>query len=391
MTTSFAPAVESLTELTRERARAEAREIEGMLRFRDAEIARTAGVEPPMRRQVGRAAVPLAIGEATGLSEGQVMLMMSSAQTVRDHAPQSWVAFRQGRIDRGRMRDIAHTLDVLERPESVARLDRRVVDYAVDHTAAELRVWLRRFVQRVEADLAVERAEAACKERRVSIRHVDDSMAWLSAYLPSQEAAAIEARIRHDARRSAQDGDTRTIAQREADLLIAWCASAEPSDTPGNIHIAVTIDADILAGAAEGFAESADRRWAVPASWITEVAANGNAFWHRIVLHPVTGDVLSHEYLGRFCPDILAVALRFRDGVCQAPGCMVPSERCDIDHRKPFPEGPTGATNLGPLCRRHHIFKSHGVLRWSVGPPQAPPPPIVFEIYAQPVLIEYAA
>ncbi len=110
-----------------------------------------------------------------------------------------------------------------------------------------------------------------------------------------------------------------------------------------------------------------------------------------MVLDPVTRDVLSHEYVGRFCPDTLAVALAFRDGVCQAPGCMVPAERCDIDHRRPWPAGPTTASNLGPLCRRHHIFKGHGVLRWSVGPPQAPPPAFVIEIYRDPVAIELAA
>ena len=104
-----------------------------------------------------------------------------------------------------------------------------------------------------------------------------------------------------------------------------------------------------------------------------------------MVLDPVTDDVLSHEYLGRFCPDILAIALRFRDGVCQAPGCMVPAERCDIDHRIPHPDGPTNGTNLGPFCRRDHIRKSHGLLRWSTRPPPQPPSPLVIEIYREPV------
>ncbi len=195
MATTFAPTVESLTDLTRERARAEAREVEAMLSFREAEMARTATVEPPMRRQVERAAVPLAIGEATGLSEGQVMLMLSAAQTVRDQAPQAWAAFTDGRIDRARVRDIGHAIDQLQRPESIERLDRRVVGYAIDHTGAELRVWLRRFVQRVESDLAVERARAERANRYVSVRHGDDAMGWLTAYLPSHQLAAIESRL----------------------------------------------------------------------------------------------------------------------------------------------------------------------------------------------------
>ncbi|GAA3517658.1 hypothetical protein GCM10022234_11330 [Aeromicrobium panaciterrae] len=361
-----------------------------MLRFHDAEIARTAAIEPPMRRQVERAVIPMTIGEATGFSEGQIHHLLSNARTVRDRAPFAWAAFVDGRIDRARVRDIAHTIDQLQRVESVERLDARVVDYAVDHTAAELRVWLRRFVQRVEEDLAVERASAERAQRRVGVTHGDDAMGWLNAYLPSHELAAIEGRLHTDARKPA-DGDDRTVCQREADLLVAWCTDAEPAAKPADVHVAVTIDADVLAGAVDGYAQSTDGRWGVPASWITEVAATGNAFWHRMVLDPVSDDVLSHEYAGRFCPDILAIALRFRDGVCQAPGCMVPAERCDIDHRIPHPQGPTSGPNLGPFCRRNHNFKSHGLLRWSTRPPPEPPPPIVIEIYRDPINMEWAA
>ena len=361
-----------------------------MLAYRDAEVARTATVEPAMRRQVERAAISMTIGEATGFSEGQIHHLLSSAQTVRDRAPHVWVAFREGRIDRARVRDIAHTIDQLQRQESVERLDARVIDYAVDHTAAELRVWLRRFVQRVEEDLAIERANAARKERHVTIRHADDAMGWLNAYLPSHVLAAIEGRIHTEARKNVGDGDDRTAAQREADLLVAWCTNGEPATKPAGVHVAVTIDADVLAGAVDGFAESTDGRWGVPASWITEVALTGNAFWHRMVLDPVTGDVLSHEYVGRFCPNVLSVALRFRDGVCQAPGCMVPAELCDIDHREPYPEGATNAANLGPFCRRHHIFKGHGLLHWSTGPPPKLEP-IFVEIYRDPINMEFAA
>ncbi|AWB93918.1 HNH endonuclease signature motif containing protein [Aeromicrobium chenweiae] len=390
--TSTAPSVDTLGVVVRERARAEAREVSAMLAFRDAEIVRTADVEPPMRRLVERSAIALTIAEATGFSEGQVVLRLSAAARVRDHAPSVWAAFTAGRIDWARVRDIAGTIEKLHRAESIERLARRVVDYASSHTGAELRDWLRRFVRRVEADLAVERAKDERRNRHVSVRHGDDSMGWLNAYLPSHELAAIEARLRRQARTDVAADDNRTVTQREADLLVAWCTDSEAATAAVDANIAVTIDADVLAGAVAGFAESTDGRWAVPAGWIAAVAADGNTFWHRIVIEPVTGDVLSHEYVGRFCPDTLAVALRFLHGTCQSPGCMVPAERCDIDHRQPWPVGPTTADNLGPLCRRHHSYKGHGVLRWTTLPPAPPPPePIVLEIYTEPVHMEYAA
>ncbi|MCL3817696.1 DUF222 domain-containing protein [Aeromicrobium wangtongii] len=288
-----------LTDVVRWRARAEAFEVGAMLDYRDREMARTASVEPAMRRQVERSAICLSIGEATGLSEGQVQGRLAAASTVREKAPSVWDAFGDGVINFGRVRDIAATIDQLKREESIARLDRLVVGYAVDHTGAELRAWLRRFVQRVEADLAVERADDERRNRHVSIRHGADSMGTLYAYLPSHELAAIEARLRKAARRPPEPGAERTIAQRAADQLVAWCTDGEAATAAVDANIAVTIAADVLAGAVAGFAESTDGGWAVPAGWIAAVIGTGSTFWHRIVTDPVTDDILSHEYLGR--------------------------------------------------------------------------------------------
>lgn len=369
MATSTAASTDVLTDAARERSRAEAREIAAMLDFRDREMARADLDESPMRRLAERASIPLAIGEAMGLSEGQVQQRLSLADTVRDQSPTTWSAFCEGRIDLARVREIAHTIGRLRRAESVHRLDRRVVGWAETHTVAEVRAWLRRFVRRVESDLAVERADAEREGRHVSISHGDDSMGWLNAYLPSHELAAIEVRLKRDARRDVDPADQRTVAQREADLLVGWCLHPEAATSAIDANIAVTIPADVLAGAIAGFAESSDGRWAVPAGWLSAVVASGNTFWHRIVTDPVGDDILSHEYVGRFAPDILSIALRFLHRTCQGPGCMVPAERCDIDHRVPFPEGPTHGDNLGPLCRRHHTLKGHGLLHWSTRGP----------------------
>jgi hypothetical protein len=371
MATPSAPTPADLGDVTSWRARAEWYEIARMLDYRDAEIERTAAIECPRLRQVERSSIPLTIAEATHLSEGQVQLRLSAADRVRDQAPSVWEAFSHGTLDWAKVREISTTIEKLHRAESVHRLERLVVGYAAEHTTAELRQWLRRFVQRVEADLAVERAESERRDRHVSITHGDDSMSWLNAYLPSHEAAAIEQRLHTEARRPADDSDDRTIHQREADLFVAWCLDSDAATSAADANIAVTIDADVLAGAVAGFAESADGRWAVPAGWIATVAATGNTFWHRIVTHPVTGDILSHEYLGRFAPDILDIALQYLHEVCQAPGCMVPATRCDQDHRTPWPHGPTRADNLGPLCRRHHTMKGHGILHWTTLPAPA--------------------
>ncbi|QGG42637.1 HNH endonuclease signature motif containing protein [Aeromicrobium yanjiei] len=381
MATSTAPTTEDLSDVVRWQARAEAYAIGRMVDYRDAEMARTALIESSLRRKIERSAIALTIGEATGMSEAQIHLRLSIADRVREKTPLVWEAFVDGLIDFSRLRDISATIEKLHREESIARLESRVIGYATSHTGAELRQWLRRFVQRVEADLAIERAETERADRHVTVTHGDDSMSWLNAYLPSHQAAAIEARLRKDTRKPVEPDDDRTVAQREADLLVAWCTSSDAATSAVDANIAVTVGADVLAGATPGFAESTDGAWAVPAPWLAEVIATGSTFWHRIVVDPVTDDVLSHEYVGRFAPDTLAVALQFLHGVCQAPGCRVPSGRCDLDHRIAHPVGPTSGDNMGPLCRRHHNLKSHGLLHWSTSPPQPPPEPLVIELY----------
>ena len=374
MATTTAVPIDVLTDVVRERARAEAREVTLMLEFRDRELERIeAEAESPMKRLVERGAIALAIGEAMGFSEGQVQYRLSFADTVRDHSPTTWNAFGEGRVDLARVREIGHTISQLKRAESVHRLDARVVEYAETHTVAELRAWLKRFVRRVEADLATERAEDERAKRHVSVQHGDDSMGFLNAYLASHELAAIADRIRKEARRPAAPGDNRTVAQREADLVVAWLLGSDAAEGVIDANIGVTIDADVLAGANPGFAESTDGTWGVPAAWVAAVIASGSTFWHRIVVDPVSDDVLAHEYVGRFAPDVLNIALRFLYGTCQGPGCMVPAERCDIDHRQPWPEGPTTGDNLGPLCRRHHTYKGHGLMHWTTRPRPASP------------------
>jgi hypothetical protein len=52
-------------------------------------------------------------------------------------------------------------------------------------------------------------------------------------------------------------------------------------------------------------------------------------------------------------------AIRTRDVTCRFPGCRrsADSAGTDLDHTVPWPVGPTAATNLAVLCRRHHRLK----------------------------------
>ncbi len=54
----------------------------------------------------------------------------------------------------------------------------------------------------------------------------------------------------------------------------------------------------------------------------------------------------------------LADFVRCRDLTCRFPGCRAPATNCDVDHTIPWPYGPTAASNLKCLCRRHHLLKT---------------------------------
>ncbi len=64
----------------------------------------------------------------------------------------------------------------------------------------------------------------------------------------------------------------------------------------------------------------------------------------------------------------LTALVKARDGRCRFPGCCVAARFCDLDHVRPWPVGPTTATNLLTLCRRHHRIKQRPGWRLHLAP-----------------------
>ena len=48
---------------------------------------------------------------------------------------------------------------------------------------------------------------------------------------------------------------------------------------------------------------------------------------------------------------------------CTSYDCARLASRCDLDHDKAWPRGPTSVTNLSPRCRRHHELKTRALVR----------------------------
>ena len=68
---------------------------------------------------------------------------------------------------------------------------------------------------------------------------------------------------------------------------------------------------------------------------------------------------LNRAVAGYVAPDDIKAKVRWRDGTCVWPGCHVPAESCQMDHRISYREGGrTKVDNLYCLCQRHHNIKT---------------------------------
>ena len=83
----------------------------------------------------------------------------------------------------------------------------------------------------------------------------------------------------------------------------------------------------------------------------------------KVKVQPVL-DIADHHPVGTYeIPDRIRAQVHYRDTECVFPHCHTPARSCDLDHVTPYPQGPTCACNLTPLCRRHHRAKT--ARRWA--------------------------
>lgn len=286
---------------------------------------------------------------------------IATARRVRSTMPTVWAAWHAGDVSSRKINLIDQAAEQLTQPLSVTALDAVVVAMAARKTPSQLRSWLQRFVERIEAHTAAERHRKARGDRRVWITPAGNGMAWLTALIPELEAASIDTRLDSEAR-SLPSSDPRTHDQSRADMLVNLLLGevGEGSGASLTTTIGVIVPIQSLMGLSEAPGELADRSASVPASLIRSKAIEpGTLFWRLIT--DEAGNLLDATSIGRYATGKLGQAIRFRDGSSAFPTSTVPASRCDIDHTESWP-APTTASNLGPLHRRAHNLKTAGLL-----------------------------
>ncbi len=364
-------------------------------------LARFAAVRPSDKGNLFSEFAPDEVALALGWTRAVAGMRLSLALTLTDRLPATLAALERGEVDLRRVQKLAELTDPL--PAAVARaVEAAVLPQAKEQNTSELARAARKAIARLDPDGAQARHEDRKQDRRVVLYPMDDAMAELRAYLPAADATRVYRKVDQAAHAATAPGDGRTMDQRRADALtdLILNPTANTSSTTtstgsstggggtssigggstggggsgtcggGNgtcgggsgtcgggrngVLVQVTMPATMLMGLTEHGAELAGYG-PIPAPVARELAADGT--WRRLLTDPVSGHLLDYGRTTYRPPAALADFIRARDRHCIFPGCMRAATTCDIDHRKPYPEGATSACNLACLCRHHHRLK----------------------------------
>ena len=329
------------------------------------------------------------LAAALRLGRGTAQLRIDQARALTTVLPGTLGLLESGQVSAKHAAAVVEAATDLDAGQCAA-VEAKVLAKAPDLTVGELRTRLRRAVAAADPQTFDERHTKAAAGRRVLLFPERDGMATLLATLPAAHAQTVYLALDTIARnttaqttdqdKSRETGDEEPpgIDARRADALLtlAQTALADP-DLPRahgrRTTVQVTIDLPTLLGLADHPGELAGYG-PIPAPVARALAAD--ATWQRLVTDPVTGHLLDYGTTTYRPPQALQDFLLARDQVCQFPGCRQPAWRAELDHITPYPQGPTSATNLTAICKRHHQAKTHhhrhltrqphdGALQWT--------------------------
>ncbi len=211
--------------------------------------------------------------------------------------------------------------------------------------------------------------EEALRETPKRERHGDvdvwptrPGMVFVGSEMTEAEALVVLDRIDDAAHVLVRDPDeTRSLPELRSSvfrsLLLGEAGCCSRVLTPP----AVSVNLDVVVDGRGSV--SAGRLGAVTASTLDDLFAAAERTGGVVRTRPVP-DVScpgEHTEPGSYRPSsALVAAVRLRDRTCRFPGCTVPGTRCDLDHTRPHPHGPTCLCNLALLCRHHHRLKTFG-------------------------------
>ena len=311
------------------------------------------------------------------------------ARTLTNHLPITCQSLALGEISANHANVIATQISqIIERgadPIIIAELENTAIAHAETHTPAQLKRKMINALAALDTRDFEEKVIEARSSRFVRLKPEDNGMSTIIALLPAEEAELVMNVINECARRN-QDSylaqlrskaggsievanELRKSAELSIDLFRADALSELAStylqkNFEGNflgkkpVSLQLIMDMATLVGLKETPGQLVGYG-PIPAKIARTLA--GDAKWQKFIVDPLTGGLIDYGRSVYEPPTALRDFIIARDRTCRFVGCAQPARRCDIDHAIPWEEGgKTTPENMGALCRRHHIMKTHG-------------------------------
>ena len=229
------------------------------------------------------------------------------------------------------------------------------------------------------------RTQVCPRSRGLTIGACDDDADTTAVWgrLLATDAAVLQKRVTAMANGVCEE-DPRSIGERRADALGALangnhrlaCACGSPACPAAGEQPKSNVVIRVIAEQAT--VDAATNK--TPGSTDTQRTAAGAAAGPRGLPAPLLAEAIrtgatikpirmpSEEPEPGYRPSAeLAEFVRMRDLFCRFPAATWQPSVCDIDHTRPWPLGPTHASNLSCKCRKHHLMKTFwtGVGGWA--------------------------
>ena len=312
-------------------------------------------------------AVAAEVSAALNISAGWAADYVLNARCLREDLPCVGAVFAAGDIDYSTFRLVVSRTSLIEDPQVMAAVDAEVAAALVRWrglSRALVRARVDRIVVRHDCD-AVPRRERKRRDRKIEVWDSGDGLAEIRGFLRNMDAHLLEERLTALAATVCEQ-DVRSPAARRADAMGALavgldrleCDCERPDcpalgkPAPPNVVVHVVGDKATLAGDGAEPATVIGTDWLIRPRWRPSWPAPPD--WSPIA-HP--GDAAPEP--GYTPSRALADFIRCRDLTCRFPGCDKPATGCDLDNTIPYGDGgPTQASNIKALCRKHHLLKT---------------------------------
>jgi len=326
------------------------------------------------------------------LSEDMILNYDRQAVVMRSRTPKTWAAFRHGEITPQNAKVVTALADSLpDDPDMWAQFDEKVADLAIRLTPARFRTRARVIREKLLGATLEERTIAEAAFRKVISEAHPDGMASVYYYDTADKVTLMMARVEEEARAlSRVPGETRTMDQLRADVFADIMLTVDDGEVDGDptggarntknrrnavsVKVGLLIPVMSLLGHSDEPA-SLEGYGPIDIATAKKLAASAPSFY-RILTHPITGTILDIDRTTLRIPADMHRWLEIRDQTCIFPGCGKRARHCEIDHTKDRQYGGiTKVTNLGHMCKKHHMEKHHtlrepehmpdGTIRWT--------------------------